>query len=147
MFSRFFAGVLCLLSLSAQAEVIQDSYAFSILGEPKYVSNFTSFDYVNPAAPKGGQITLAAIGTYDNFNRFASRGNPAVRSGSLYDSLFTTSSDEIGRYYPLIAASARYDSQYRWVEVALTPRARFNDHTPITARHVAFSFRQLLTDG
>lgn len=147
MFSRVFAGVLCLLSLSAQAEVIQDSYAFAILGEPKYVSNFTSFDYVNPAAPKGGQITLAAIGTYDNFNRFASRGNPAARSGSLYDSLFTTSSDETGSYYPLIADSARYDSQYRWVEVDINPRARFNDNTPITASDVAFSFRKFMTEG
>ena len=147
MFSRVFAGVLCLLSLSAQAEVIQDSYAFAILGEPKYVSNFTNFDYVNPAAPKGGQITLAAIGTYDNFNRFASRGNPAARSGSLYDSLFTTSSDEIGSYYPLIADSARYDSQYRWVEVDINPRARFNDNTPITASDVAFSFRKFMTEG
>lgn len=147
MFSHVFAGVLCLLSLSAQAEVIQDSYAFAILGEPKYVSNFTSFDYVNPAAPKGGQITLAAIGTYDNFNRFASRGNPAARSGSLYDSLFTTSSDEIGSYYPLIADSARYDSQYRWVEVDINPRARFNDNTPITASDVAFSFKKFMTEG
>lgn len=147
MFSRVFAGVLCLLSLSAQAEVIQDSYAFAILGEPKYVSNFTSFDYVNPAAPKGGQITLAAIGTYDNFNRFASRGNPAARSGSLYDSLFTTSSDEIGSYYPLIADSALYDSQYRWVEVDINPRARFNDNTPITASDVAFSFKKFMTEG
>lgn len=147
MFSRVFAGVLCLLSLSAQAEVIQDSYAFAILGEPKYVSNFASFDYVNPAAPKGGQITLAAIGTYDNFNRFASRGNPAARSGSLYDSLFTTSSDEIGSYYPLIADSARYDSQYRWVEVDINPRARFNDNTPITASDVAFSFKKFMTEG
>ena len=111
MFSRFFAGVLCLLSLSAQAEVIQDSYAFSILGEPKYVSNFTSFDYVNPAAPKGGQITLAAIGTYDNFNRYASRRSPAVRSDSLHDSLSPTSSDELRRYSPLNAASARYARQ------------------------------------
>ncbi|MBU9821099.1 MULTISPECIES: extracellular solute-binding protein [Rahnella] len=147
MFSRVFAVALCLLSLSAQAEVIQDSYAFAILGEPKYVSNFTSFDYVNPAAPKGGQITLAAIGTYDNFNRFASRGNPAVRSGSLYDPLFTTSSDEIGSYYPLIADSARYDSQYRWVEVDINPRARFNDNTPITASDVEFTFKKFMTEG
>ncbi|MFU2316601.1 extracellular solute-binding protein [Rahnella sp. PCH160] len=147
MFSRVFAVALCLLSLSAQAEVIQDSYAFAILGEPKYVSNFTSFDYVNPAAPKGGQITLAAIGTYDNFNRFASRGNPAMRSGSLYDPLFTTSSDEIGSYYPLIADSARYDSQYRWVEVDINPRARFNDNTPITASDVEFTFKKFMTEG
>ena len=40
---------------------------FSVLNEPKYAEGFTHFDYVNPHAPKGGSITLAATGTYDNF--------------------------------------------------------------------------------
>ncbi|MGY3139812.1 ABC-type oligopeptide transport system substrate-binding subunit [Ewingella americana] len=77
MFSRLItAALFSALSLCAQAEVIQDSYAFSVLGEPKYFSNFSNFDYVNPAAPKGGTIRLAAIGTYDNFNRYASARQP-----------------------------------------------------------------------
>ena len=148
MFSRLItAALLSALSLCAQAEVIQDSYAFSVLGEPKYFSNFSNFDYVNPAAPKGGTIRLAAIGTYDNFNRYASRGNPAVRSDTLYDSLFTTSSDEIGSYYPLVADSARYDSNFRWVEVDINPRARFHDGSAITASDVAFTFSKFMTEG
>ena len=36
------------------------------------------------------------------------RGNPAVRTEALYDTLFTTSDDEPGSYYPLIAERARY---------------------------------------
>jgi microcin C transport system substrate-binding protein len=67
---------------------------------------------VNPAAPKGGNITLSYIGTFDNFNRFALRGNAAVRTESLYDSLFTTSDDEPGSYYPLIAEVARYADDF-----------------------------------
>lgn len=135
------------LSFGLKAETINEGYAFSILGEPKYSDDFTHFDYVNPAAPKGGNITLSAIGTFDNFNRFASRGVAEQRSGQLYDSLFTTSSDEIGSYYPLIAESARYSQDLRWVEVNINPRARFHDGTPITAADVAFTFHKFMTEG
>src|SRR5476651_1067478 len=148
MFLRLFCvALLSVISLGAQSETIQDSYAFAILGEPKYDANFTNFDYVNPAAPKGGTVRLAAIGTYDNFNRYASRGNAAARSDTLYDSLFTTSSDEIGSYYPLIADSARYDSHFRWVEVDINPHARFHDDSAITANDVAFTFKKFMTEG
>ncbi len=63
------------------------------------------------------------IGTFDNFNRYALRGNPAVRTEALYDTLFTTSDDEPGSYYPLIAERARYAEDYSWMEIALNPRA------------------------
>lgn len=136
-----------LLSLNVRADTINESYALSILGEPKYTSDFTHFDYVNPAAPKGGDITLAAIGTYDSFNRYSMRGNPAARSGEMYDTLFASSADEIGSYYPLIGESVRYDSQYRWAEVNLNANARFQDNTPITAKDVEFSFNKFTTEG
>lgn len=148
MFLRAITALLLLVAgFCAQAESIEDGYAFAILGEPKYISNFSHFDYVNPAAPKGGGITLAAIGTFDNFNRYASRGNAAVRSDSLYDSLFTPSSDEIGSYYPLIADSARYDSDFKWIEVEINPHAVFQDGSTITANDVAFTFQKFMTEG
>lgn len=148
MFPRALTALLLsLIGFFAHADTIEDGYAFAILGDPKYLYNFTNFDYVNPAAPKGGSITLSAIGTFDNFNRFASRGNAAIRSDTLYDSLFTPSEDEIGSYYPLIADSARYDSQLRWVEVTINPRAVFHDGSPITANDVAFTFKKFMTEG
>ncbi|MFZ4831672.1 extracellular solute-binding protein [Rouxiella sp. Mn2063] len=144
---RFTAGLLSLLTFYANAAIIDDGYAFSVLGEPKYIYNFNHFDYVNPAAPKGGSITLAAIGSFNSFNHFASQGHPAVGSETLDDSLFTPSSDEVGSYYPLIADSARYDSQFKWLEVEINPRARFQDGSPITAQDVAFTFKTLMTEG
>ncbi|MCC3720617.1 extracellular solute-binding protein [Rouxiella badensis] len=148
MFPRaLIALFLSLTGFTAHAESIDDGYAFAILGSPKYIYNFSHFDYVNPAAPKGGSITLSAIGTFDNFNRFASRGNAAIRSDTLYDSLFTPSSDEIGSYYPLIADSARYDSDFRWVEVEINPHAVFQDGSPITAGDVEFTFHKFMTEG
>lgn len=136
-----------LFSLAVQAQTIKESTAFAVIGEPKYAVNFTHFDYVNPAAPKGGAVTIAAIGTFDNFNRFATRGNPAERTGALYDTLFTTSDDEPGSYYPLVAESARYADDFSWVELNINPRARFHDGTPITAQDVVFTFNKFMTEG
>lgn len=147
MYARLFLILLALFSLDAKAQTIQESVAFAIIGEPKYAAGFSHFDYVNPRAPKGGTLTLAAIGTFDNFNRYALRGNPAVRTEALYDTLFTTSDDEPGSYYPLIAERARYAEDYSWMEIALNPHARFHDGTPITARDVAFTFNKFMTEG
>ncbi|AHG18699.1 antibiotic ABC transporter substrate-binding protein [Chania multitudinisentens RB-25] len=145
---RIFAAlVLSALSFGLQAETLNESYAFATLGEPKYSTDFSHFDYVNPAAPKGGNVKLAAIGTYDNFNRFASRGVSGERTAELYDTLFTTSDDEPSSYYPLIAESARFPADMRWMELDINPLARFHDGSPITAADVAFTFNKFMTEG
>ncbi len=136
-----------LFAAGSLAEDIKESYSFAVLGEPKYAINFTRFDYVNAAAPKGGNITLSAIGTFDNFNRYALRGNPGVRTETLYDSLFTTSDDEPGSYYPLVAEMARYPANFAWAEIEINPRARFHDGAPITAQDFAFTFNKFMTEG
>lgn len=71
MIVRILLLFIALFTFGAQAQAIKESYAFAVLGEPRYAFNFNHFDYVNPAAPKGGQITLSALGTFDNFNRYA----------------------------------------------------------------------------
>jgi len=146
-FVRLFILSLLLVGTVSHAQTIKENYAFAVIGEPKYAINFSHFDYVNPAAPKGGNITLSYIGTFDSFNRFALRGNAAVRTESLYDSLFTTSDDEPGSYYPLIAEVARYADDYSWVEVSINPRATFHDGSPIRASDVAFTFHKFMTEG
>ncbi len=144
---RIVALLLAFIALACQAQTIKESDSFAIIGEPKYAVNFSHFDYVNPAAPKGGNVTLANIGTFDNFNRFALRGNPAVRTDALYDALFTTSDDEPGSYYPLIAETTRYADDFSWMEISLNPRARFHDGSPIRASDVAFTFQKFMTQG
>lgn len=144
---RVIMMLFALLSFATQAQTIKESYAFAVIGEPKYAADFTHFDYVNPAAPKGGNITLAVIGTFDNFNRFALRGNAAVRTDALYDTLFTTSDDEPGSYYPLIAEMARYADDFSWAEIAINPKATFQDGSPVKASDVAFSFTKFMTEG
>lgn len=148
MLKRVMAAVLLyVVTQSGYAAPIEQSTSFALLGEPKYGADFRHFDYVNPDAPKGGSITLSALGTFDNFNRFALRGVAAARTERLYDSLFVSSDDEPGSYYPLIALTTRHSHDFRWIEVDINPRARFHDGSPITATDVAFTYNMFMTQG
>jgi len=147
MIVRIIVLLMAMMSGLSQAQTIKESYAFAVIGEPKYAINFDHYDYVNPAAPKGGSVTLAAIGTFDNFNRYALRGVAAERTDALYDTLFTTSDDEPGSYYPLVAEQARYADDFSWMELTINPLARFHDGTPVKASDVAFTFHKFMTEG
>ena len=73
----------------AQADSpVKTLYSLSLLGEPKYPTDFKHFDYVNPDAPKGGELKRAAIGSFDSFNPFIVKGHARGRaSGLLFDTL------------------------------------------------------------
>jgi microcin C transport system substrate-binding protein len=133
-------------SLTLAADVIV-SHALAMRGEPKYPTGFRHFDYVNPNAPKGGTLTQYTLGTYDSFNRYAQRGDPAVASDAFNDSLLVGSDDEIDVSYGLIAEKVEYDSDYRWIIFHLNPRARHQDGRPITAEDVVFSFYKFVDEG
>ncbi len=146
---RYFLAILLFFvvgSLTLAADVIV-SHALAMRGEPKYSAGFRHFDYVNPNAPKGGMLTQYTLGTYDSFNRYAQRGDPAVASDSFYDSLMVGSDDEIEVYYGLIAEKVEYDSDYRWIIFHVNPKARHQDGRPITAEDVVFSFNKFVDQG
>ena len=131
---------------SASADVTI-SHALAMRGEPKYPAGFRNFDYVNPNAPKGGTLTQYTLGTYDSFNRYAQRGDPAIASDAFNDSLMVGSDDEIEVYYGLIAEKVEYDSDYRWIIFHINPKARHQDGQPITAEDVVFSFNKFVAEG
>ncbi len=65
------AGIAALAAIGfhgAGAEATKPRHAIAMHGEPKYGPDFKHFDYVNPDAPKGGEVKLSAIGTFDNLN-------------------------------------------------------------------------------
>lgn len=53
-------------------------HATSSIGEPKYKDGFARFDYVNPDAPKGGELRLSESGTFDSFNPILAKGEVAT---------------------------------------------------------------------
>ena len=141
---------LCLLLAGLSAVRAQDEpewrHAASLTGEPRYPEGFEHFDYVNPDAPKGGRVRLAASTGFDSLNPILSRGNPAPGLGLMYDSLLEPSLDEvdINADYGMLAEALRYPQDYSWAEYRLDPRARWHDGEPVTTDDVVWSFNKLI---
>jgi len=140
-----FLAALCLLLCPAAAacQGVTVSHALSIAGAPKYGPDFTHFDYVNPDAPKGGELRRYATGRFNNFNPFANKGRPAAGFHALDDTLMVTAEDDPYTLYGLIANSVEYPEDRSWIVFHLDPRAKFHDGHPITAEDVVFSYEAL----
>ncbi|HUD62097.1 MAG TPA: extracellular solute-binding protein [Acetobacteraceae bacterium] len=140
------------------------SNAIAVLGKPALPPDFPYFPYVDPNAPKGGDVTLASIGSYDSFNPFILRGtatggmvSPWVTlpggsgSGSsvghVWESLLTSSADEMDSGYGHLAQTIELPADKMWVAFELRPEAKFSDGTPVTAEDVAWTYRTLLDQG
>ncbi|MFH1136864.1 MAG: extracellular solute-binding protein [Pseudomonadota bacterium] len=128
-------------------ENIQAAHAVAMSGAPKYPAGFAHFDYADPNAPKGGKIKLSAIGTYDSFNPFLTKGDPATGVGLVYDSLTVQSDDEPFTQYGLLAEKIEWPADRSWVIFHLDSRARFHDGVPVAAADVEFSFKTLMNQG
>lgn len=123
-------------------------HALALRSTPKYPANFPHFDYVNPDAPKGGDIRLEAMGTFDSFNPLIDKGNAADGLDQIYDSLTTHSLDEPSTAYGLLAEKMELDpADHSWIIYDINPKARFSDGTPVTAQDVVFTFTTVLRDG
>ena len=132
-------------SRSASAPAV--AHGLSIHGDLKYPAGFKHFAYVNPSAPKGGSVTLAAVGTFDNLNPFILKGVPAAGITTTFDTLTVTSSDEPASEYGLVAESIETPPDRSWVAFTLRPTARFHDGSPITVEDVRWTFETLRTKG
>jgi microcin C transport system substrate-binding protein len=157
---RFFLVLAFSLALAGPALAEQPSIGVAIYGQPKYAAGFDHFDYVNPAAPKGGELHLAnsgQMGTFDSFNPFIVKGLPPLANGAsisfidliglTFDTLMVGSADEPGSAYGLVAESVEVASDRSWEVFNLRPQARFHDGSPITADDVVFSFDILREKG
>jgi microcin C transport system substrate-binding protein len=140
--------VLACCALPAAAEEhVYSGHGIAMHGDLKYGPDFKHFDYVNPNAPKGGELKLAALGTFDSFNPFIIRGNPADGIARIYDTLLVASADEPFSEYGLIAEKIETPADRSWVAFTLRPTARWHDKQPITVEDVIWSFETLRSKG
>ncbi|PVB61322.1 extracellular solute-binding protein [Labrenzia sp. 011] len=121
-------------------------HASALNGTPRYGPDVSHFDYVNPDAPKGGDVRLASSGGFDTFNILAQKGNIAPGIMSIYESLMEPSLDEddISAQYAVLANGVRYPDDYSWVEYRIDPKARWHDGKPVTAEDVIWSFEKAI---
>lgn len=128
-----------------------ESHGMSIFGDLKYPADFKHFAYVNPAAPKGGEIALQvgstggnqSFQTFDTLNMFSQKGNGAAGMGLIFDQLMAGSSDESDSLYGLVAKSVRVSADGLVYRFALRPEARFHDGSPLRAADVVFTIETL----
>jgi microcin C transport system substrate-binding protein len=143
---------------------VSTSHAVSILSHPALPADFPHFPYVNPDAPKGGEVRLAAVGSYDSFNPFILRGRSIVglagawvilpggsgsgsSIGHVWESLLAGSADEVATGYCHLCRSVETPADGSWIAFNLRPEAWFSDGVPVTAEDVVWTFRTLVAQG
>ncbi|MFA7386589.1 MAG: extracellular solute-binding protein [Thiohalobacteraceae bacterium] len=114
---------------------------------PKYPADFSHFDYVDPNAPQGGELTLSGFGSYDSFNPFILKGVSADGLGTLMlEPLMVQSLDEPYSLYAHLAEDIALADDGLSVTFRLDPRARFSNGDPVLAEDVKFSFDTYKSD-
>lgn len=126
----------------------RQTYGLSSFGDLGLPENFANFPYAHPGAPKGGQLSMEAVGTsYDSLNGFILQGNPAIGLSIINDSLMAGSLDEDNTVYGLVAHAVEISPDKRQYRFHLRHEARFHDGSPMTAKDVAFSLAILREKG
>jgi microcin C transport system substrate-binding protein len=145
----FVAGVLVVFAGAAQAEnaKIITSHGISTFGALKYPADFKHLTYVNPDAPKGGEISEWYPGTFDSLNPYSVKGTGAVGSSVFYETILTGTADEIGTAYCLLCTTMDYPEDRSWVIFHLRQDVKFSDGSPMTAADVIFSYELFRDKG
>lgn len=142
-----FAQAKCLSLVCGLGSLMQGAWAavqttpyIALHSQPKY-ANFSAMPYANTHAPKGGYLSTASNGTFDNLNSMNGKGTSTEGVNYLFDSLMSSSLDEPGVMYPLLAEKVTFDPEKtQYVLFHLNPKARFSDGSAVTAQDVKFSF-------
>jgi len=123
-------------------------HGYALWGDLKYPPHFSHFDYVNPAAPKGGELRLVSnlrVSTFDKYNPFTIKGSaPAYLSDLMFDSLLAGSLDETGSAYGLLAQDVTVSADGLSVTFVLREQAKFHNGDPVLAVDVKYSFEMLM---
>ena len=128
-------------------EEVTVATGYSNFGELKYSADFDHLDYVNPDAPKGGEISIWARGTFDSMNPYSRKGSSGSLSSIFFEEILTSTADEIGTVYCFICSTLEYPKDLSWVVFNLRPEATFSDETKLTAEDVEFSYNLFLNEG
>jgi microcin C transport system substrate-binding protein len=147
MAAALVAALLLAAAAVPGAPAASGKYGIAMHGDLKYPPGFKHFDYVNPAAPKGGSVKLSAIGTFDSLNPFILKGVPAAGIGEVFETLMASSADEPFSQYGLVAETVDTPPDRSWVAFTLRREARFHDGSPITTDDVVWTFETLKSKG
>lgn len=140
-------GVLWAAQALAQDEHVTTSHGYSYFGELKYPADFKHLDYVNPDAPKGGEISEWWPGTFDSFNQYTRDGNVAAMSTTPYESMVTSTADDPTALYCLLCTTMEYPDSLDWVIFNMRHDITFSDGSPATAEDMKFTYDLFMEQG
>lgn len=122
---------------------------YAVWGSFKYAPGFTHLEYVNPNAPKGGELRMVAgsrISTFDKYNPFTLKGNaPSFIESVMFESLLTEPMDEVGVGYGLLAEDVEVAADLMSATFRIRREARFHNGDPVTAGDVKYSYETLIS--
>lgn len=124
------------------------AHAYAQFGDIKYGPDFSHFSYVNPDAPKGGEIRMVPPTrptNFDKFNPFTLKGTaPYGIGGLLFESLLTGNMEEPTTAYGLLAEDVEVAPDKLSATFRIRPEARFHDGSPVQAADVVHSYEMLV---
>lgn len=125
------------------------AHGLAMHGAPKYGPDFSHFDYTDPEAPKGGDVTLAQTGSFDSLNPFILEGTTPylVLEDRVYETLMTSADDEPFSMYGRLAATVQTPEDRSWTVFTLRPEAHWSDGSPVTAEDVVYAFNIIREKG
>jgi len=143
------------IATPATADEGPERHGMSAFGDLKYPADFKQFDYVNPAAPKGGMFSQVGSNrvfnqnflTFNSLNIFILKGDGAQGMELTYAGLMARAADEPDALYGLAARSVRISADGLTYRFLMRPNITFNDGSPLTAHDVAFSLKTLKEKG
>jgi microcin C transport system substrate-binding protein len=141
------AGALFATTLRAQDADVIVSHGISTFGELNYAADFAHLNYVNPNAPRGGEISIWAFGGFDSMHPYTVSGRAGSLSSIFFESMLEGTADEISASYCLICETMEYPADRSWVIFNMRPDVTFSDGTPLTADDALFSYEILLEKG
>ena len=109
------------------AAVALAAHAYSQFGDIKYPPGFHHFEWVNPDAPKGGEIELVPplrITNFDKLNPFTLKGTAPPGTGLLFETLLTGTMDEPTTAYGLLAEDVEVAPDGMSATFRINPAAR-----------------------
>jgi microcin C transport system substrate-binding protein len=139
-------GWLVLLACVA-AGPVWAAHAYAQFGDVKYPPGFTHFDYVDPKAPKGGEIRMVPPTrptNFDKFNPFTLQGHGAHGIGlaAVRDPADGQLRRADHRLRPA-GRGRRRSPRTAFGHLPAEPEGRFHDGKPVLAADVVHSFKTL----
>lgn len=145
---RILLRSLCLMCAVLGAAPSWAAHGYALWDDLKYPAGFAAFDYVNPAAPKGGELRLVSnlrYSTFDKYNPFTIKGSPPAYLATLmFDTLLAGSMDETASGYGLLAEDVAVAPDRLSATFRLRREARFHNGASVEAADVKHSYETLI---